>query len=130
MEQRDSVRFAEWSKEYMLNPIMASESTIDEATIDRCKDTRHTYTIDYIPRPDEVMILGTDYVYEHDKMNAEKRKLAYFTLIAVAYNTRTNMRRVINAHYSRGVTFTEQVLLTVRRCKQYAIDALALELHG
>ena len=129
-EQKSSVRFAEWSKEYMLNPVTAAQATIDDDVIDKCKNERHTYTIDYIPKPDEVMILGTDYVYEHDKMNAEKRKLAYFALVTIAYNTRTNKRKVINISYERWVTFTEQVLKTVHWCKQYVIDALALELHG
>ena len=85
----------------MLNPIGSTQASLDDAIIDRCKDSRHTYTIDYIPRPDEVMILGTDYVYEHDKMNAEKKRLAYFTLVVVAYNTRTNKRKVIDISYER-----------------------------
>lgn len=129
IEQKDSVRHAEWSKEYMINPIISGQSAIDDKILEHAKDTRHSYSIDYIPKPEEIMILGTDYVYHYDKQHADKAKLAYFTLIAVAYNPRTNERKVINSHYERGVTFTEQVALTVKWCRDFHIDALALELH-
>ena len=101
IEQKESMSERAWSKEYMLTPIVETEKTVDESHIARCRDDMSTYYEDYVPRPDELMILGTDYAIIDNPQEAERKNSAYFALVVVAYNLKTNIRYIKNIFYTR-----------------------------
>jgi hypothetical protein len=101
MDQKDTIDERAWLKEYMLNPMAVNENVIDDDIIARCLNDKDTYYIDYIPKPNEVMILGVDFAIIDNKFEAEKKNSAYFTLVPCAYNLLTNERLPKDLFYER-----------------------------
>ena len=130
LEQRDSMNEKSWLKEYMLTPIVTGESVVDDESIALCLNDKESYVNSYVPKPSEVMVLGTDYSVIDNKFEAEKKQSAYFALSVVAYDRDTNMRNVKQIHYERGLSFSDQLAKTNKFIQEYHITVVAMELHG
>jgi len=129
MEQKEMQDEMTWLREYMLQPITTSSWYLSEEMLAWCKDMNYTYQNSYQPSKDEVVLVWTDYAIIDDKKEAERKKTAYFALVAVAYNKKTQERKIINIFYDRWLWFTEQLELTVAWLRKYNAAWVCLETH-
>lgn len=128
-EQRETMNEKSWLKEYMLTPIVTWESAVDDESIAKCLDDNDTYRDEYIPKRDEIMILGTDFSVIDNKFEAEKKQSAYFALVPICYNLVENKRVIKQIKYERGISFSDQLALTNKFIQRYGVTVVAMELH-
>ena len=119
-----------WNKEYMLNPVKKGDRKITQEIVNKSIYPSYSYVSEYIPRPNEVMILGTDYAVLDDPSVAQAKKSAYFALVPIAYNTETQQRSVKDIYYTRWLWFLEQLRLTWKFIQEFNINIVAMETHG
>jgi|GEM_PF-4087611 hypothetical protein len=129
-EQKTTLSSEAWMKEYMLTPSSQEKSAVDDEVIAKCLNEQERYYPDYIPKPHELMILGTDYSIIDNKFEAEKKKSDYFALVPICYEMLTNKRKIKNVFYERGLTFSDQLSKTKDFISRYGITVVAMELHG
>ena len=130
MEQKTTLSSEAWMKEYMLTPSSQEKSAVDDEVIAKCLNEQERYYPDYIPKPHELMILGTDYSIIDNKFEAEKKRSDYFSLVPICYEMLTNKRKIKNVFYERGLTFSDQLSKTKDFISRYGITVVAMELHG
>jgi hypothetical protein len=118
-----------WNKEYMLNPVKKWDRKITQEIINKSIYPSYSYLSEYVPRPKEVMILGTDYAVLDDENKAQATNSAYFALVPIAYNVETQKRSIKDIYYKRWLWFLEQLNLTWRFIQQYNINVVAMETH-
>ena len=128
--QRDTVWDEDWDKEYMLNPKTKSKINIDDEVLSRCLKETESYVDEYIPKADEIVILGTDFSVIDNKLEAEKKRSAYFALVPLLYNIKTGKRKPLNLYYERWIWFTDQLNKVVHYLQLYWCRVLALEISG
>lgn len=128
-EQKDMLDETTWQREYMLQPKIKSARFLSDEDINRARDYSRTYIDIYTKHPDEVVFIWTDYAVIDNKAEAEKKNSAYFALIAVAYNRKTQIRKVLNIHYERWVKFSQQLELTKIWAYNFQADAVCMESH-
>lgn len=129
LEQKDSMSGKSWLKEYMLTPIVTGESTVSDENIAQCLNDRETYVNEYIPKPSEIVILGTDYSIIDNKFEAEKKQSAYFALSVIAYDRDTNTRNIKQLFYERWLSFSDQLSKTNKFIQEFRVSVVAMELH-
>ena len=127
--QRSSIDLMSWSKEYMLNPILENKTNINDDILNICLRDSLTYCFDYTPKPDELIILGTDFSIIDNKAEAEKKKSAYFALVPLAYSFTTQKRTPLNLFYTRWITFNDQINTVLKYIQLYWVKVVAIEMH-
>lgn len=120
-----------FEQEYMLKaPDTSNTDLFGEALLEKAKDRNSILLFQYEKKEDELLILGTDFSIIEDKAHAEKNDGDYFTMILLAYNTKTGMRRCINMFRDRGLNKTAQLNLVLLWDIQYNVDFIAVEMHA
>jgi len=119
-----------FTQEYQLIPMSNQNSIFSDPVLDAAKHYNLKMVDFYNPTIEEIVLIGTDYAVVDDKTKAERNDTDYFAICAVAINTNTGVRKLLNVYYERGLPYSEQLFITRQWIDKYHASAACMELHG
>lgn len=129
-EQRQIIGERAWQQEYMLKPITEINSDFTWEILNKTRNFNEKVSTYYEKAHKEKIFIGTDFSIKDKKEEADSKDTDYFSLCAVAFNTETKKRRVLNMHRERGIGFEKQISMAISWYYRYGADGLCTEKHG
>ena len=120
-----------WRQEYLLEaPDLNNMNFFGEQILEDAKDHHAICLFSYDKKPDEMIIIGTDFSIIDDKRRAEQYDSDYFAIICVAFNGITWERRIINIFRERWLSKTAQLNMVLHWDRTYEANFIAVEMHA
>ena len=129
-QQRVLVGEMTFQQEYMLRPKSEINTDFTYEILNKCRNFDIKFESYYTKSSKEKIYIGTDFSIKDDPNEAETKDTDYFSLVAIAYNTETNKRRVLAMHRERGLGYSRQIDLAINWYFRFEADGLCTEKHG
>lgn len=129
-QQRKLMGETIFMQEYQLIPVSNQNAIFGDPILEAAKNYKLKMVDTYSPTLQEKVFIGTDYAVIDDKARAERNKTDYFAISAVSLNLETGIRKLLNLHYERGISYSDQLFITRQWIEKFHASAACMELHG